>query len=163
VTVYDRGEFEKAHARLRSPPAELTMGDIEQLATFSPDLARQPLAARKAALFPEPAPRTQSATHGPIATKNGLSAESIDCIAGSVVWFVKEQFQQQLAPLLRRLDAHSNSGRPVRTTRACSRRRRLTVVFGHEGGRVVVGARTHDATPGRSHQWKLIVKSGEAR
>jgi hypothetical protein len=65
------------------------MGDIEQLTAFSADLGREAVAARKAALFPDPAPRTGAATHSPIARKNGLSPESVDSIAEAVVWFVR--------------------------------------------------------------------------
>jgi hypothetical protein len=75
------------------------MGDIEQLTAFSPDLGREALAARKAALFPAPA--VPAALAQVPATKSGLSAQAIDAIAEAVVTFVK----QQPEPVLARLDA----------------------------------------------------------
>jgi hypothetical protein len=161
--VYDRDAFERAHVRLRNAPGELTMGDIEQLTAFSVDLGREAVAARKAALFADLAPRTLAATHGPIARKNALSPESVDSIAEAVVWFVKEQFQQQLSPLLRRLDAlEQQPPSPhyqgvFQEEKTYSRGSMVT-----KAGGLWLALEDTRHVPGRSDQWKLIVKSGEA-
>jgi hypothetical protein len=96
VTLYDRGAFEQAHVRLRSAPGELTMADVEQLATFGgADLGREALAARKAALFPAPAvPAPAQAVN-----RGGLSEASIDAIAEGVVTFLAEHIRPILARL----------------------------------------------------------------
>jgi hypothetical protein len=99
-----------------------------------------------------------------MATKTGLSAESIDSIAEGVVWFVKEQFQQQLAPLLRRLDAiEQQPPSPhyqgvFQEEKAYPRGSLVT-----KAGGLWLALDNTTQTPGRSDQWKLIVKSGEAR
>ena len=139
------------------------MGDIEQLTAFSVDLGREAVAARKAALFPDPAPRTLAATHGLTARKNGLSPESVDSIAEAVVWFVKEQFQQQLGPLLRRLDAlEQQPPSPhyqgvFQDEKAYARGSLVTRAVG-----LWLALEGTTNVPGRSDEWKLIVKSGEA-
>ena len=159
TTVYCRADFEQAHARLRCAPGELTTGDIEQLTAFSLDLGREAVAARKSALFPEPAPRMQA--HGPIATKNGLSPESIDSIAEGVVWFVKEQFQQQLAPLLKRLDALEQQ--PPRPRYEGIYEQGKTYARGSlatKSGGLWLALEHTTQVPGRSDQWRLVVKSG---
>ena len=114
MTLYDRGAFEQAHVRLRSAPGELTMADVEQLATFGgADLGREALAARKAALFPAPAvPAPAQAVN-----RGGLSEASIDAIAEGVVTFLAEHIR----PILARLRAIAGP-RQGRGQRALARR-----------------------------------------
>ena len=155
TTLYDRDAFERAHVRLRSAPGELAMADIAQLMAFSPDLAREALAARNAALFPAVPPPAQAS-----ATKSGLSAQATDTIAEGVVTFVK----QQLTPILTRLDAleqQSPSPRYEGTFQDGKAYARGSLTT--QSGGLWLALDNTTQRPGRSDQWKLIVKSGEAR
>jgi hypothetical protein len=98
-----------------------------------------------------------------MATKTGLSAGSIDSFAEAVVWFVTEQFQQQLAPLLRRLDAlerHPPSPHYAGTYEQGKTYARGSLTT--RSGGLWLALEHTTQLPGQSDQWKLIVKSGEA-
>ena len=160
TTVYDRDAFERAHGRLRRAPEELTSLDVEQLTAFSPDLGREALAARGAALFPAPALPTPAAAPRPGATKGGLSAASIDAIAEGVVVHV----QEQLGPVLARLNAlerqpPSPHYEGVFQDGKSYARGSLTT---KSGGLWLATVEGTTEVPGRSDEWKLVVKSGEA-
>jgi hypothetical protein len=152
---YCRHKFEQAHARLRSDPAALTTGDLEQLAMLSPELAHEGVAARQAALSPAPVP---SAPATAPASKGGLSQESIEAIAEGIVTFVGEQ----VVPILRRLDALEQQPPSPRYAGTYEQQKRYGrgALVTRSGGLWLAIEDTTE-TPGRSDRWKLIVKSGE--
>ena len=140
------------------PRDELSLSDIEQLATFSPDLGREGVEARQAALFPAAAAAlTKAATPHLAPPTGGLSQRSIDAIATAIVFFVREQ----LAPILKRLDdieQQPPSPHYVGTFEQGKAYARGSLTT--RSGGLWLALENTTQVPGRSDQWRLVVKSG---
>jgi len=157
--VYNRDEFEQAYGRLRSAPGELTPSDILQLEIVSPELGREGVEARQAALFPAAAAAlTKAATPQLDPPTGGLSQRSMDAIANAIVLFVREQ----LAPILKRLDAiEQQPPSPHYAGTFTSEKSYARGSLVTKAGGLWLALQTTTQVPGRSDQWKLVVKSGE--
>jgi hypothetical protein len=169
--VYNPREFEQAYGRLRSAPGELTPGDILQLEIVSPELGREGVEARQAALFPAAeAAITKAVTplRASLSTVDsdplepptgGLSQRSIDAIATAIVLFVREQ----LAPILKRLDdIEQQPPSPHYAGTFTPEKSYASGSLVTKAGGLWLALQTTTQVPGRSDQWKLVVKSGEA-